>query len=203
MEIWFYRHGMTDANRSGKYIGRTDEPLCPAGAAQLTVVSRQVKRVYVSPLDRAKQTAQILFPLAQQVEVKGLQEMDFGVFEGKNFAQLEHNAAYRAWVESGCEAPCPGGESKQQFTKRTADAFGQLVDEAFLRQEEQLFVVAHGGSIMAALSQFCLPRKPYFEWQTPNGGAWRLNAIQKEWKEQRVLRLLAGPSQLDRRQWDK
>ena len=30
-KLHFIRHGMTDGNRTGRYVGRTDVPLCQEG----------------------------------------------------------------------------------------------------------------------------------------------------------------------------
>ena len=49
-------------------------------------------------MSRTRQTAEVLFPGARLVEVKDLQEMCFGSFEGKNYVEMEHDADYQAWV---------------------------------------------------------------------------------------------------------
>ena len=58
------RHGQTQGNREHRYIGcRTDEPLCPEGIAQLQ--NRHyppVSRVFVSPMRRCVETANLLYP---------------------------------------------------------------------------------------------------------------------------------------------
>ena len=35
-DIYLIRHGMTEGNKKQRYIGTTDEPLCPEGKAALT-----------------------------------------------------------------------------------------------------------------------------------------------------------------------
>ena len=64
-KIHLLRHGLTRANLEGRYIGRTDLPLCPEGRAQLeklrdTCEYPWAERVYTSPLLRARQTAELL-----------------------------------------------------------------------------------------------------------------------------------------------
>ena len=63
----------------------------------------------ITSLQRTRQTAEVLFPDAKLVVADGLKEMDFGVFEGRNYREMEHDPQYRAWVETGCEGRCPGG----------------------------------------------------------------------------------------------
>ena len=31
---------------------------------------------------------------------------------------MEHDAAYRAWVDGGCAGRCPGGEDRAEYTAR-------------------------------------------------------------------------------------
>ena len=58
MEIVIMRHGQTDGNREGRYLGRTDVPLNEAGEAEAIAsgVLPAVEKVYVSPMIRARRT---------------------------------------------------------------------------------------------------------------------------------------------------
>ena len=157
MRLVIVRHGATAGNEAHRYVGRrTDEPLSDAGRLQCLAagVYPQVSRVYVSSLLRARQTAEICFPAALQVVVPGIEEFDFGVFEGRTADEMADDVRYRAWVESGCVMPCPGGDAREEFARRTKDALYRLLREASARQEELVVVVAHGGTIMAALDGF-------------------------------------------------
>ena len=170
MKILLLRHGATAGNRQRRYIGRTDEPLSPDGIRQAEAAGALpgYPFVYVSPLLRARQTAEILFPGAEQVALKDLREMDFGVFEGRNAAEMEEDPAYRSWVESGCLAPCPGGESRQGFSRRVQRCFGEVVCSHLAQGTECLVFVVHGGVIMAVLEQFARPAVNYYEGYVDN-----------------------------------
>lgn len=181
MEILLARHGATAGNLLHRHLGVTDEPLCDAGRAALHPVDPAVGAVYVSPLLRTRQTAEILFPNARLLEIPALREMNFGAFENQNYEELSDNPAYRAWVDGFCEAPCPGGESRAQFCRRTCAAFDALVSEALERKESQLVIVAHGGTIMAVGERFVLPRRGYFEWKVPNGAVCRFTTDPQRW----------------------
>ena len=167
MDIFLIRHGMTPGNREHRYIGRTDEPLSEEGRAALLppAWADQVTTVFVSPMLRAR-----------QIPVEGLHEMDFGQFEGKNFAQLEHDPAYRAWVEGGCVAAAPGGEDMETLNRRCCAAFAPLVAQALAEGKPRLVVVAHGGTLMALLTEYARPRQDYFSGMTKNGCGWHLTA---------------------------
>lgn len=187
MLIYLLRHGATAYNAEHRYQGSGDLPLSPAGRAALRRAELSPETVYTSPLSRAAETASILFPEALQIPVPDLREMDFGAFEGRSSLEMEHDGGYRAWVEGGCTGRCPGGESREAFSSRVCGAFSSLVDEALSSGASELVIVAHGGTQMAALERFALPRRPYFDWQAPCGGGFVLDAA--PWPEGRLLRL--------------
>ena len=184
MLVYLLRHGKTAWNLEGRYQGRSDIPLCEAGRKALKPAGVVPERVYVSPMKRAAETAQLLFPGVQPIAVPGLEEMDFGSFEGKSFRDLADDPAYRAWVEGNCTAPCPGGEGREDFSRRVCAAFEDLM----AREREQLVIVAHGGTQMAILERYGRPHRDYFAWQSPNGGGFLLEA--EHWEQTRELKLL-------------
>ncbi len=105
MEIELIRHGETLWQGQKRYQGRSDVPLSPAGRQALRPAEGCPAVVYVTALCRTGETAAILFPQARQVAVPGLEEMDFGAFEGRNFQDMADDPAYRTWVEGGCLGP--------------------------------------------------------------------------------------------------
>ena len=173
------RHAQTKGNLEHRYNGVTDEPLCEQGieTCQQREPDLHVSRVFVSPLLRARQTAQIRFPNARQLVVEDLRETDFGIFEGKNFEDLKDDPRYRAWVESNCEDPCSQGETNTQFTKRVADAFAQLVSIAAAAGDNELVIVAHGGTVMAVMARYAQERRSFHDWHVPNCGGYRAKVI--------------------------
>ena len=91
-KIHLIRHGITDGNLQGKYIGVTDLPLSPDGVNELLELKGlieypNVKKVYTSPLLRARQSANILFGDTEQMAVENLKEFNFGIFENKTAAE--------------------------------------------------------------------------------------------------------------------
>lgn len=171
-EFLFLRHGKTAGNLTGNYVGcRTDQPLCPQGVNELEVLPRyKADRLYVSPMLRCRQTAAILFPGLTPAVVDDFRECDFGAFENRNFHDLEHDGAYRAWVEGNCAGPIPGGEHPDRFMARCRAAFAPLLERP---AEGTTALVVHGGTIMAILSAFARPERPYFSYQVKNGRGYR------------------------------
>lgn len=188
MIIYLLRHGTTIYNVEKRYQGQRDIPLSEDGRAQIRQADFTTDVVYVSPLIRTRQTAEILFPKARQVVVENLKEMNFGSFEGRNYIEMEYDPDYLAWVESNCETACPDGERKDWFCDRTCTAFAQLVDEALREKREQLVIVAHGGTQMAVMERFAVPHYEYYHWCAPNAGGYKLDA--SRWPQERILTLL-------------
>ena len=75
MQIDLLRHGQTEYNAQHRYQGQQDIPLSAAGRAQLRPAGFMPDVVYVSPLIRARQTAEIFFPGCPQIIVQALREM--------------------------------------------------------------------------------------------------------------------------------
>ena len=188
MRVWLLRHGATVYNEERRYQGRLDAPLSPQSLSTLRRADFDPGVVYVSPMLRARQTAAVLFPEAELVEVPDLREMDFGAFEGRSAQEMADDPAYRAWVEGGCIDQTPGGESRAVFSDRVCGAFAALVDAAPDMGESQLVILAHGGTQMAALERYALPRRDYFQWLGPPGGGFILDA--STWKSAHALRLV-------------
>lgn len=186
--IYLLRHGETAYNAEKRYQGVRDIPLSDAGRAKLRRADFSPRTVYVSPLCRARESASILFPTAAQTVVPGLREMCFGAFEGRNYEEMEHDPAYRAWVDGGCMGRCPGGESRAEFSERVCAAFERLADAAVRVGENTLVIAAHGGTQMAVLERYAVPRRDYYAWCAPNGGGYILCA--DRWQSEKTLELV-------------
>lgn len=172
MRLFFLRHAPTPGNLQRKYIGSTDEYLSEEGIylAQ-KAPDLAVSQVFTSALRRTRQTAALLYPRAKIIPIPDLNEMHFGAFEGRSYQDMEHDAAYRAWVNAGCEPACPGGEKKAAFTKRCVSAFLKLLPQK-TDNPPDLYFVLHDGTLKAILSCLATPEKPYFDWQTPFCGGY-------------------------------
>lgn len=192
-ELILIRHGKTAGNLLGRYIGsRTDEPLCDEGREGL--VGKQlpeVERLYVSPMKRCVETAEILWPEFDQKNIQkvtDLRECDFGDFENKNYKELSGNGDYQAWIDSNGTLPFPNGESMDLFKSRCLEAFAQIVEEVSGAEQKwkdsgetgifRAGIVVHGGTIMAILEQYGYPKRAYFDYQVKNGCGYRLTPVE-------------------------
>ena len=192
-ELILIRHGKTAGNLLGRYIGsRTDEPLCDEGREGLAGKQLpEVERLYVSPMKRCVETAEILWPgfdRKKMQKVTDLRECDFGDFENKNYKELSGNGDYQAWIDSNGTLPFPNGESMDAFKSRCLEAFARIVEEVSGAEQEWIAsgktgifragIVVHGGTIMAILEQYGYPKAAYFDDQVKNGGGYRLTPVE-------------------------
>ncbi|MCL2750294.1 MAG: histidine phosphatase family protein [Coriobacteriia bacterium] len=191
MRITLLRHAKTQGNLEMRYVGRTDEPLSQEGIsfAESLEADTSVKRVFTSALLRTKQTALLLFPRAKIIPLEGLNEMDFGVFEGRSAMEMVQDKDYQAWVDKGCEDACPGGESMESFTLRCTAAFLEAASRAAEEGSESEAFVTHGGVIMAIMGTLALPLKPRINWMAANCGGFVVD-YNKATREERPLRVL-------------
>lgn len=167
--VLLIRHGATAGNLQRRYIGRTDEPLCPLGREQAAALrGLEADRIVVSPMTRTRQTAELAFPGRALEICQDLRETDFGVFEGKTAAELAADPAYTQWVDGGCTAPIPGGEAVADFKARCRAAFLQAMADA-PTGSTTAFVI-HGGCIMAILEALAQPKRSFYEYHIPNCG---------------------------------
>lgn len=164
--IVLIRHAKTAGNLEKRYIGRTDEPLCEAGLSELSGLHYpSADMVICSPMRRCRQTAKILYPDCEALVYKDLRECDFGDFEGKNYIELSGNPDYAKWIDSGGALPFPNGEAHGDFKARCAAAFAQALSE---RDFETAAFVVHGGTIMAIMEAYALPKRSFYDYQVKN-----------------------------------
>ena len=157
------RHGMTEANDKGIYIGHTDMPLSQKGASELAAKMDEfdyptVHRVYSSPLRRCTETSEILFPCTEIVTVDDLIELDLGEFENKSVDELINRDDYKAWLRGSKDARPPQGESLEEMTARTYKALHTVIMSMMEDGLTHCAMITHGGIIANMLSCFGLPK---------------------------------------------
>ena len=174
LKIHLIRHGATDANYDGRYIGcKTDLPLAPEGLNELRMLKDdidypEIERLYSSPMLRCRQTGAVLYPDFEPVMVEELKEYDFGSFENKTAAELESNPNFIPWTSGRLSAP-PGGEDNSEFIKRICVGFNKIVLDMIESGLTESAVIMHGGAIMMLLGVSAVPRNKPVEWTADNG----------------------------------
>ena len=186
-KLHLIRHGLTEGNLKGLYIGSgSDLPLCAEGRAQLKTLKKdfgypQVPLVFTSPMLRATQTAEILFPGVRQIELHDLREMAFGKFEGKPLQQLVKDPEFAQGMDPTSRTVPQGAEDRQMFFNRTSAMLMKMFEYMLKTHTEEAACVTHGGVIMNMLSQHALPFRKPEEWMTDPGAGYSVRLDAEMW----------------------
>jgi broad specificity phosphatase PhoE len=153
------RHGQSEWNRVRRFQGANDVGLSDTGRAQAEAFGRALRRgyrvaaAYVSPLRRARETAEIALagtaiPLVPSPD---LRELSLGEWEGRTVDEVRalHGDPYHAWVRAPLDYPPPGGETLPEVCRRVLRAVERIA--ASHRDGDDVLVVAHGGVISVYL----------------------------------------------------
>ena len=87
--LYLFRHGITKGNINAQYIGHTDYPLTTDGIESLKKIKGkyhypEVDAVFVSPLKRALQSADIMFPKNNKI-VRDYKKIDVRLGDNEDF----------------------------------------------------------------------------------------------------------------------
>jgi probable phosphoglycerate mutase len=143
-ELWVMRHGQTEWSASGKHTSRTDVPLTDEGrrlALKLRdyLAGAKFDAVFVSPMQRARQTCEIAGLGAQAVVDDGLKEWDYGVYEGKTTAEIR--AEIPGW--SVWKDPIIDGETVEHVGERADGVITRALAAVPAGGKVALFAHAH------------------------------------------------------------
>jgi broad specificity phosphatase PhoE len=155
------RHGETDWNREGRYMGQTDQPLNDKGLAQAEAAAHSLQgttlaAIYTSDLRRARQTAEAMARTtgATVVVDRRLRELGQGNWEGQLFSHIEQVDAEllaRRRTDPMDTRP-PGGESVREAQGRVLPLLAEL---AHRYPTDRVAVVSHGG-LLAVIKAYLL-----------------------------------------------
>lgn len=194
-KIHLIRHGLTQGNLDGQYVGHRDIPVCEQGLLSLRQMKNEMTYpdspvLFCSPLLRCRQTAKELFPDKEPIIINELIEYNFGEFEGQTADELKNNEIFKEWLSGGPDAAPPFGESNAQFGARISGAFEKIVEGMFKTGVTEATVVTHGGVIMGIMSHFALPELPMPEWLSPNGCGYTVRITPSLWTHARKMEVV-------------
>ena len=132
-------------------------PLSAEGRAQAAALARHlsrdgIARVEASPLDRTRETAELIAAAAGAgpvVSSEALIEIDMGEWTGRVFGSFGDDPEWRAWNEQRGTARIPGGESMGEAQARIV---GHLRRVAAERDGRTVALVSHSDMIRAAVA---------------------------------------------------
>ena len=144
--IYLMRHGADPADRYGGWssFGLTEKGREQVHNAKRQLRDKNIRQIYASDLNRAKETAQIVAEeLSLQVTyLPQFRESNNGHLAGmlKTEAAEKYPGVY--WNNLGWTEPWPGGESPMEFFHRIQNAWIEFKQSI---GDENVLLVSHGG----------------------------------------------------------
>jgi probable phosphoglycerate mutase len=148
-DLFLVRHGETEWSRSGRHTGWTDVPLTEHGREEARrlvplVRSHRIGAAFVSPLQRARETAELIGVPDARVDTD-LREWDYGGYEGVTTVEIQRTRPGWFLFTDGV-APGPPehpGETPEQVGER-ADRMLARAEAALCDTEGAVVLIAHG-----------------------------------------------------------
>jgi probable phosphoglycerate mutase len=162
-DIYLFRHGETEWSLTGQHTGTTDLPLLPEGeeaARELADIlrPRSFARVLVSPLQRARRTAELAGLGDFEVEPL-LREWDYGAYEGITTAQISADIGHpwEVFVD-GVQPGVTPGETIEQVAERAQ----QVIEKVWPSLEDGNVALFGHGHALRVLTAVYLGVDPRF-----------------------------------------
>lgn len=156
MHLYIMRHGETDDNTRRVLQGQKDNPLNENGKKQAIEAGEELRgivfdRIYVSPLIRAVQTAELATGRnrSEFITEERIKEIGFGVLEGSCSDDVK--PPYDNFFKNpACYAAPEGGESLIELSERTREFLEEIKGTL---QGKNVLLVSHGAAIHAIINQ--------------------------------------------------
>ena len=158
VELWLIRHGQTDWNVEGRYMGHADIPLNMVGIQQAEDLRRTLQNesfdvLFSSDLLRARMTAEALniqFGLEVRIDSR-LREINQGEWEGHLIEDIKKRYQDSTGVNlKAVSIRPPKGETVVEVATRMADAANDIC-ESFSGQ--RVLLVSHGLAVATLICQ--------------------------------------------------
>jgi broad specificity phosphatase PhoE len=156
-ELCLVRHGQTDWNLEGRYMGQSDIPLNATGRSQAYDLAEKLKGdrffgIYTSDLQRAQETANTIaaalnLPVTTDAR---LREINQGDWEGK-FLDIIRNQYAELWKQRTTDPASirpPGGETVREVAERV---YAAVDDIAHIHPTGCVLIVSHGLALATVL----------------------------------------------------
>jgi probable phosphoglycerate mutase len=156
--VLLVRHGRTASTgrilpgrAPGLHLSEEGQAQARAVAGRLGELRRRPAALYVSPLERTRETAA---PIARALGLRavtdrGLLECDFGEWTGRALSSLRRRSEWSRVQHAPSTFRFPGGES---FTEMQARVWSTLERLAGLHRNRTIVLVSHADPIKAAVT---------------------------------------------------
>lgn len=162
-KIYLIRHGESQANEKGLFLGHGDLDLTERGKAQAQKAAEYLKnvpvdKIYSSDLLRAYHTAETTanFVGIPIIKRKELREINAGKWDFEPFSMLpiKYPESYNIWLNDIGSACPDGGESVADVLKRTVTEILRISKE---NEGKTVFVFTHATTIRA-FATYCVSK---------------------------------------------
>lgn len=149
MNLYLVRHGETESNVKGKYLGSFEAELSENGIIEIKKARNFIKhvcfdKIFSSEKKRALDSTKILVDKKIIIDHR-INERDFGIFDNKTYNEIRDKYPLEQvlWEENWIDYKIPDGESVREVYNRVVDFLRMLEKESY----ENCLVVTHGGII--------------------------------------------------------
>ena len=201
VDVYLVRHGETENNQLGVLAGRSDVRITEKGIEQIRNMVKhhpfpQPSLVYVSPLERCRETARLVFPRYMEQNLprieENLIEMDFGEYEGIPVRSFADTGLYKGWREQNPDTGLPGGETFGQVERRAAEAIDRILADCEREGIRDVGVVSHNMVIVGLLREHMTVKLDERDRFCPNGMGFHLQIEADLWKREKRMHFI-GP----------
>lgn len=160
-QLFFIRHGETDNNKASIIQGRSlDASINEVGKMQARAICKalepfEIQKIVASGLRRTHETVQ---PLADQRKLEimkypELDEIDFGVLEGKVFTDIQDQVmkVHEQWKGGNIDYAPENGESPRETFDRANKKVLEVLESS---EEEYIVFMIHGRLTRILLSEW-------------------------------------------------
>ena len=179
------RHGISEDNVKHLLGGSgRNAHLSEEGKTQLLEMKEKfaypmADTLFVSPMNRTIETAEILYPSHKRIITSALIEANYGIMEGK--PREETYAFFEEWMRPENPTTPEGAEAYFTFKMRSAVVISTLLEGMMKSGIYEAIAITHGGLIASALASIGLPEQGERMWYANNGTGYTLSTSPAMW----------------------
>lgn len=141
MELYVVRHGQVPSNVEGVVSGWSDEKLTERGIEQANKIKGELQnikfdKIYSSPIERAKETAEIIMPESEIIYDKRLAEREPGTMLGQPRKSIDKDI----WNSLDTDRTPEGAETLRAGLKRAKSILGEIKEKD---KNKTVLIVTH------------------------------------------------------------
>lgn len=181
------RHGFSEDNKAnllggcGRDVSVTEEGKQALLQMKETYSYPHVNALFVSPMKRAVQTAELLYPTHERILIAPLVETSYGALEGKPIEEVMKEDFFPNWMHPENPVTPDGAETYLEFRARAVAAVSTLLEGMMKSGITDAAAITHGNVIAAVVSALGLPEQPEDMWYADNGTGYTLSTAPDMW----------------------